>query len=1006
MTISRTSSEAFEERPLPSPEWLYDAFVSYRRSDGRIFTKWLRGVLESYRLPKSLKAPHKQLRIYVDTAFERPVDFWKDNIEPSLSRSRFLLVVVTESVFLARPDGSPNWVVREIEYFTDLPQGADVVAIILGGEPDGPLPGNLRDRFPRLHVLDMSRFRPGPWAYLTRWKIRDELIPVIGTLHNIPIEDTPRLRQEHERRQRATAWGVAAISMLLVLVLAVFALYAFHQRNVAIKAERNELMEQQIAEKRRLDAERSRDEAERQTVLGAWHSAARQAVLAGHDHTDDDQAALLAVEAQRLYAHTADQPKYLVEEALQLFVNSPAFSHVLATDVDDVRRVDLSPDGNWLAAGGVEKPVRIWNLRQPDSPPRIVAGRETSPSEDQGFAVAFAPDNRHLASSEHGGIRIWGFLSPNTNPQILRNERCGTPWSLRFSVDGSQLATADPNASAVCVWNLRKPNTAPVLIEGRQMDATFSPDGGHLATVAIPSRAIELWDLAQPSHPKITLSEHRVNQVTFSYDGAHLAGAGSDGNVWIWDLRQPDAPAQPLAGNESVDSIAYSRDGNWLASGSEDTNIRIWNLHQPKSPPLVLSGHQEGLWSVSFALNGNRIASSSQDSIRVWDLRPSSAPPLVLSGHKNGVTSVAFAPDSSRLASASDDVNPNRILDNTVRVWDLRKPASVTVLGHRDPKGVYEMEDIDNVSYVAFSPDGKHLASGGSLRSVRLWDLKTPDAPMRILADALGPVSYSPNGNRLATKCASTEDDAVCVWDLTLPKALPLILHGQKGVINSIAFGTDGEHVAASSSDSDSVRIWDLSNPTTPPLVLFSHADFTRSVAFADNGTLLATADDDDAVRVWDLRAPDAPKIVLRGNQKYVQSVVFSRCSDRLAFAGWDGTVRIWDLRQPDVDPIIIFVNRTESQITTSDRYIVSVAFSHDGNRIAFGSWDGNVRVSPLWSDAADYVCTLVWRNLSMDEWRQVFGESMPYHATCPNLPPGLGAPGKGIAPSLPSQLR
>ena len=355
MTAPRDSSEAFEKGSPSSADWPYDAFVSYRRSDGRSFTRWLRAVLEGYRLPKSFRASDKRLRLYLDTAFERPVDFWKDNIEPSLSRSRFLLVVITKSVFQARADGSPNWVVQEIRHFTRLPQGGNVVAITLSGEPNGPLPANLRDRFPRLHVIDMRRFRPGPLAMFTRWRLRDDLIPVIGTLHDIPIEETPRLRQEHERRQRVIAWSVAAISSLLVLVLSAVSTYAFRERNTAREAQRSEKTQREMAEERRLEAERSRDEANRQTVLGAWRSAARQAVLAGHDHADDDQASLLAVEALRLYPQTPDQPKYLVEEALQFFLNASAISHVLATDVNDVRTVDLSPDGNWLAGRRIGK---------------------------------------------------------------------------------------------------------------------------------------------------------------------------------------------------------------------------------------------------------------------------------------------------------------------------------------------------------------------------------------------------------------------------------------------------------------------------------------------------------------------------------------------------------------------------------------------------------------------------------------------------------------------------
>jgi WD40 repeat protein len=71
------------------------------------------------------------------------------------------------------------------------------------------------------------------------------------------------------------------------------------------------------------------------------------------------------------------------------------------------------------------------------------------------------------------------------------------------------------------------------------------------------------------------------------------------------------------------------------------------------------------------------------------------------------------------------------------------------------------------------------------------------------------------------------------------------------------------------------------------------------------------------------------------------------------------------------------------------------VTFSPDGNRLACGGVDGTVRIWPLWTATADYLCTRVWRNLSVEEWRFDIGEGIPYERTCPNLPPGAGAPPK-----------
>ena len=96
--------------------------------------------------------------------------------------------------------------VREIEHFTQLPQGGNILAVTVDAPPDGPLPARLRERFPRQHVIDMRRFRPGFRAALTRSRLREELIPLVGTLRDIPIEDTPRrVRKSLEEEELMTS---------------------------------------------------------------------------------------------------------------------------------------------------------------------------------------------------------------------------------------------------------------------------------------------------------------------------------------------------------------------------------------------------------------------------------------------------------------------------------------------------------------------------------------------------------------------------------------------------------------------------------------------------------------------------------------------------------------------------------------------------------------------------------------------------------------------------------
>src|SRR5262245_983666 len=105
------------------PVDVYDAFISYRRVDAADLARWLRRKLQDYRLPASLEQERKPLRVYLDTTYEQAnEDFWVNNLQPALRQSRFLIVVISPSVFKQNADQNTNWVEREIELFLSLPQ--------------------------------------------------------------------------------------------------------------------------------------------------------------------------------------------------------------------------------------------------------------------------------------------------------------------------------------------------------------------------------------------------------------------------------------------------------------------------------------------------------------------------------------------------------------------------------------------------------------------------------------------------------------------------------------------------------------------------------------------------------------------------------------------------------------------------------------------------------------------------------------------------------------------
>lgn len=472
--------------------------------------------------------------------------------------------------------------------------------------------------------------------------------------------------------------------------------------------------------------------------------------------------------------------------------------------------VSISPDGQWIAAYSIDRSASVWNVRTGTERCRLPA----TSGDDELFSMDISRNGKHLAINALRGIRLWDLSSR----QLLLSVPHITKSDVRFSPDGRILAAGSGRRVRLFdVATAKELPSPPGHAEAVQF-VNFSPSGEYLASAS--DRSIRIWNVqSSQQHQVLPLEEfYRASEIwaQFSKDGHKLIARDSRNTVSFWDvqsgkrLRRMAFPTEiaafvlsPDGTHFLVDPDRTSESHNLQLCGIADGKVvhtfpttmnvglmeflpdskemvvyeatrslegfgvlLVWDVatgKQRRRIPDLLEKWQE-VHSLAISPNSRYLSTGSgrarvilgnyptdlpeSNPVQIWDIA-SGKPLLRLERHHAAVVSLAWSPDGRILASGSEE--------GLICLWEVASGKELTCYETK-PNGVHG---------ITFSPQGQILASAMDDTTVLLWDIAPAD--WRKPAKALAARERTQRWTDLGSEDASTSYRAL--WDLAAEPA-------------------------------------------------------------------------------------------------------------------------------------------------------------------------------------------------------------------------------------------
>ena len=989
----------------------YDGFISYSHDADRELAVALQRVLQDIARPFYRR---KALDIFRDeTNLVANPALWP-SIERALAASRTLII-------LASPEAAASiWCGREIAWWLAHRSVDSLYIVLSGGELVYDEDGHdfVWPQTSALPALLHGQFTVEPLYVDLRWtnaatdlaaanrRLRMAALPLAAALHGKQPQELESDDLREFRRARRV-WRTAALVLVALTLTSIIAAWFAIQKSREAERERAIAVARQLAAES-VSARIARPDALTRSVLLAVEAARRmqphQTPSRQLNAALRDGLRMLPQRSTRL-AH----PKvvaFAVDHGEGRLISASPDGTILTWDLDSGQMIDgletdvdasavlVSPDTRLVALALGSEVVVV----QPDT--RQIVARVQH--DRRVTAIAFSRDSRRLAV---GAIDQKASVTelPNAR-ELARFSHDASVEAVAFSDDGRLLATAtgsmairllgrEPIDESAHVWQIDSGQRLARLPHDHIVEAlAFNADASRLAT-GTRSGLARVWQIDGARELARMAHADGVDQIVFSPSNRYVASASGpylftskDQSVKLWEADSGREVGE-IVHQDAVNAVVFSPDGRWVASASDDHTIRLLRFPNREVMRLALDGPAQ---LVRFSADSRRLIVAGS-ALHILPVGPGYWPePIAQDAY---VSRLAVSSRGDLLTAVSN-----------------AKTLVVRRFGRPDP--LFRIAHDDLLKTAVFSRDGRWLASAAG-QVVQLTEAQSGNPGARLQhASAVAALAFSPDGRSIAS---SDADNKVHLWDTESGVEQRLLQH--TGAVAALAFADRGGLLAGVTRDGG-VRLWD---PLSGEIKMSAALERDlQSVVISPDGRRVAVAGFDPRVMLWDTgsgqQLAELPHVGNVSDMRYIPD-------GRLSVATWDGRIRVWgadtlqlqtELRHDDtVNGLALSADGSLLASASEDRTariyrtedlrelarlthplaVSAVVFSPDARQLLVASGDILTPPHQLWAwpwridDLIAEACRRLPRNLTLSEWRRHLGEQ-PYRRTCNALPP------------------